>query len=137
VAPFDARIAEIDKRLNAAQQLLMAYGLTADLDMDEADLTRADWPSWEDVVTTAIPSRLRGRRVNPTSKRAKIIRATKTLLQAKGSARRSEILMFLKDLDVMGGEKEPARYLSVVLSQAGEIFAWDGNEWHLKSEEKD
>jgi hypothetical protein len=134
VAPFDSRIAEIDKRLGAARQLLATYGIAADTDAEKADFSEEDWPSWKDVDTAEIPSVLRGRRVNPASKRAKIIRATKTLLEAKNSAKRSEILAFLENLGIMGQEKNPGRYLSVVLSQAGEIFRSDGTEWYLKSE---
>jgi hypothetical protein len=135
VAPFDAHIAEIDRRLSAARQLLATYGITtADTDVEKADFSREDWPSPQDVAGSEIPSVLGGRRVNPVSKRAKIIRATKTLLEAKNSAKRSEILAFLEDLGIMGQEKDPGRYLSVVLSQAGEIFRSDGTEWYLKSE---
>jgi len=127
---LDVRIAEIDERVRAAEGMLAAYGQTATdrgfLSAEGADEMRAN------IETVPLPACLRGHRLNPSSKKARIIKATKVLLKTKGATRRSEILAFLHALGIMSHEKNPDAYLSVVLSYAREIFATNGTEWRLR-----
>ena len=135
VAPLDVRIAHINQRLGAAERMLTTY-IGGDSEPNTpfrpgANLAETD-PSCINVETVALPSDLKGRRLHPTSKKAKIIRATKALLLTRGIARRSEIVAFLHQKGIMAQEKNPEAYLSVVLSHAGEIFANNASGWYLR-----
>jgi len=152
IAPLDVRIADIDQRLAAAERMLAAYagaGRAPDThrtrrltrpDDDrqplpfnrEPTLAKSVNLTLNDVETVDIPSSLKGHRLRPNSKKAKIIKAIKALLQARGLATRFEMVNFLRKLGIMAHEKNPVAYLSVILSYSGEIFARNGVEWYLR-----
>jgi hypothetical protein len=135
VWPLEVRIAQINQRLGAAERMLTTY-IGGDAEPDApfrpgANLVETA-PPCVNVETVALPSNLKGHRLHPTSKKAKIIRATKALLLARGIARRSEIVTFLHKEGIMAQEKNPEAYLSVVLSYAGEMFANNASGWYLR-----
>ena len=136
VGPFDQRICEIERRLHAAEQMLAAYTKKASEPVDQPsrpteqiDVTAID------VEQEPFPSRLAGKPLRPTSKRAKIIRATKALLKAAGPQHRADILGFVNARGLMGTEKNPGAYISVILSQAHDIFFHREHTWFLREEE--
>jgi len=151
VAPLDHDIANIEQRLRAAQRMLVTYGGTADAPSnaptdrsprryraplrDRGAASGTDL-TWAEVQRVDIPTHLSGRPLRPDSKRAKIIRATRALLEASGPKSRSEIADFLIDLGIMGQERDSKGYLSVILSYARELFATDHRGiWYLKDTE--
>jgi hypothetical protein len=142
VAPLDVRIADVEQRLRAAERMLATYtGEELDRRIHRAggeprpDMDRQEAPlhlTWTDVETVDIPYSLKGHPLRADSKRAKIIRATKALLHERGVASRLEIVRLMQELKIMGHEKNPAAYLSVILSYANEIFATNGAVWYLR-----
>jgi len=146
LAPLDMQIADVEQRLQAAERMLATYigrdgepgthdtGRLArwngDRQRPEGNLTRIN------VQTVDIPSSLKGHSIRPDSKKAKIIRATKALLLETGTATRSEIVKFLITLSIMGNEKNPSAYLSVILSYSKELFATNGVVWYLRETEE-
>jgi hypothetical protein len=146
VAPFDHRIADIEQRLLAAERMLATYTGAP----SEADTLPRRPPRREDISDAngglvsavaidvaeidkvVIPATLNGHPLRPDSKRAKIIKATKVLLEISGPKSRSEILQFLQRTGIMGREKNPKSYLSVILSYAKEIFVSNNFLWYLK-----
>lgn len=147
LAPLDMDIADVEQRLQAAERMLATYsGQDAEPGTrDTGSLSRWDGNrqrpegitlTWIDVETVDIPSSLRGHPIRPDSKKAKIIKATKALLLKTGESTRSEIVQFLITLGIMGKEKDPSAYLSVVLSYSKEIFVTNGVVWYLKDAEE-
>ena len=132
IAALDGRIIDIEQRLGAAERMLRAYGESA----DGAELPPAAVLASDDLMasidTVDVPAMLLGRRLHRNSKKARIIRATKALLQATGAADRDEIVQFLRQVGIMSGEKNPKAYVSVILSYAREIFETNGSEWSLR-----
>lgn len=135
VGSLDICIAAVDQRLGAAERMLTAYtaarpasadAAAAPHDPDDVDL------AWIMMGAVDIPPSLKGHRLRPTSKKARIIRATISLLEQRGTARRSEILAILQELGIMKNERNPKAYLSVILSCAGEIFASNRRGWYLR-----
>lgn len=98
-------------------------------DPDTMPAPELDLAQIEKIV---IPTSLNGHPLRPDSKRAKIIKATKALLEISGPKSRSEILQFLQRTGIMGREKNPKSYLSVILSYAKEIFVSNNFLWYLK-----
>jgi hypothetical protein len=147
LAPLDIRIAAIEQRLQAAELMLATYTgpdtkpgthHTERLFLWNGDLPRPENINltWIHIETVDIPSSLKGHSIRPDSKKAKIIRATKALLLEKGTASRSEIVKFLITLNIMGNEKNPLAYLSVILSYSKELFATNGVVWYLRETEE-
>jgi hypothetical protein len=147
LAPLDMHIADVEQRLQAAERMLATY-IGQDTEPGTHDTGRlSHWNgdrqrpegvtlTWIDVETVDIPSSLRGHPIRPDSKKVKIIKATKALLLEIGSASRSEIVKFLITLDILGREKNPSAYLSVVLSYSKEIFGTNGVVWYLRDTEE-
>jgi hypothetical protein len=139
IAPLDQRIADTERRIAAAVLMLATY-TEADTEQDRrwmptppAPPAVRTEPSWAvNVGSVAIPTDLKGHPRRQNSKRAKIIRATKAFLQENGAASRSEIIKCLCHLGIMGEERNPKAYLSVILSRSKEIFATNGIVWRLK-----
>ncbi len=135
IARFDRLIANIDARLTAARQMLEAYDLSdVRIDDDGAGAAQTDGrtPTWADIQHTPIPETINGHRLDPNSKRARIIRATKAFLEARGVATRTELLCFLVHSRILGDEKNPGGYLSVILTYAREVFATNGKQWYFR-----
>jgi CRP-like cAMP-binding protein len=147
LAPLDMHIADVEQRLQAAERMLATY-IGQDTEPGTHDTGRLSrWNgnrqrpesinlTWINVETVDIPSSLRGHPIRPDSKKAKIIKATKALLQETGTASRLEIVKFLITLNILGKEKNPSAYLSVILSYSKEIFATDGVVWYLRDTEQ-
>ena len=143
LAPLDMRIADVEQRLHAAERMLATY-IGPESEPGTHDTGRlAHWNgnrqrpdgsnlTWINVETVDIPSSLRGHPIRPGSKKAKIIKATKALLLETRTASRSEIVKFLISLEILGKEKNPSAYLSVILSHSKEIFATNGMVWYLR-----
>jgi hypothetical protein len=143
LAPLDVHIADVEQRLQAAERMLATY-IGPDSEPGTHDTGRLSrWDgnrqrpeginlTWNNVETVDIPSSLRGHSIRPDSKKAKIIRATKALLLETGTSSRSEILKFLIALNIMGNEKNPSAYLSVILWFSKELFATNGAVWYLR-----
>ncbi len=141
---IDTRIADLAQRLQAAERMLATYAGEAlefegdvgpgmvDQDFDAIRLRGA--PSDAEIAMVDLPATLRGRSLRPGAKRTKIIRAVKAFLDEKETATRGEIFLFLQQQGIMGNEKNPPAYLSVILSYAKEIFATDGVFWSLKGD---
>jgi hypothetical protein len=147
LAPLDMHIADVGQRLQAAERMLATY-IGQDSEPGTHDSGRLSrWNgnrqrpegtnlTWINVETVDIPSSLKGHSIRPDSKKAKIIRATKALLIETGTASRSEIVKFLITLNIMGNEKNPSAYLSVILSYSKELFATNGVVWYLRDTEE-
>jgi hypothetical protein len=147
LAPLDMHIADVEQRLQAAVRMLATY-IGQDTEQGTRDAGRlSHWNgnrqrpegitlTWIDVETVEIPSSLRGHPIRPDSKKVKIIKATKALLLETEKASRSQIVEFLITLGIMGKEKNPSAYLSVILSYSKEIFATNGVVWYLRNTEE-
>lgn len=141
---IDTRIADIVQRLQAAERMLATYAgesleFNGDADPSAGDhkfdhIRLQGAPSDADIAMVDLPATLRGRSLRPGAKRTKIIRAVKAFLDEKETATRGEIFVFLQQQGIMGNEKNPPAYLSVILSYAKEIFATDGVFWSLKGD---
>lgn len=140
---IDRRISDVRTRLAAAESVLANYsgqgtgsgartagGLSPGPGNDQP---LPALPTWEEVCSVDMPVTLQGHRLRPNSKKAKIIRATEALLLAQGAAARSEIVIFLMELGILGKEKNSGSYVSVILSHAREIFQTDGSVWSLRN----
>jgi hypothetical protein len=140
IAPLDQRIADTERRIAAAVLMLATY-TEADTEqvrrwMPTPPAPPAE-PTWAvNVASAAIPTDSKGQPRRQNSKRAKIIRATTAFLQENGAASRSEIIKFLCHLGIMGHERNPKAYLSVILSRSKEIFATNGIVWRLKDSQQ-
>jgi len=142
VERMDAQIGDLKQRLEAAQLMLRTYigapveiGPDADgqpsLPMDEKHKS-IDMLTDDQIALVSLPITLRGHPIRAGSKRTKIIRGAKAFLEIKDGATRSEILEFLEYHGIMGNEKSPGAYLSVILSYANDIFVTDGVHWSLR-----
>jgi hypothetical protein len=78
--------------------------------------------TWSDIEATEIPVVVNSHRLRPRTKKAKIIRAVIAYLRLQKWAQRWELLDFLRKFNVVGSDAGEDAYLSVILSEAKDLF---------------